>query len=107
MAPGDPRLVDREGKRTVGTTDPKTRTVHLSDELVPPMLDRVMLHEVAHAVAISYGLNEMLRKFLPSEYQIQVEEWVCNMVESYGIEAAKLASESLGRPVCVRGFCDD
>lgn len=105
--PSDPRLVDRLGFKSLGTTDPMTRTIHLSDEMRPPLLDRVVLHEVAHAITISYGLLKPLRETLPEKYWVQVEEWACHLVETYGMEASRLASSTLGRPVCVRGFCDD
>lgn len=107
VPPGDPRLVDRTGTHTVATTDPLTRTVHLSSALVPPLLDRVLLHEVAHAVAMSYGLLETLHGFLPYRYWVPVEEWAAQTVEGYGVESAVLASESIGRPICVRGYCHD
>lgn len=107
VEPGDPRLVDREGRLTVGTADPATRTVHISNALAPPLLDRVMLHEVAHAVAMSYGLLAPLRSMIADGSAIGVEEWAARLVENHGVEAAILASESLGRPICVRGFCVD
>lgn len=107
VAPGDPRLVDREGKRTVGTTSHATKTIHLSSELAPPVLDRVLLHEVAHAVTMSYnhlgGLDGMVR----SGDRIGVEEWAAQLVENHAIEAVAISSEILGRPICVRGLCSD
>lgn len=105
--PSGPSLVDRQGYRTLGTTDPTTRTISISEELRPPLLDRVVLHEVAHAITISYGLLDSLREVLPEQYWIWAEEWACHIVETYGMEASKLASDMLGRPVCVRGFCHD
>lgn len=107
VAPGDPRLIDREGKRTVGTADPETRTVHLSDRLQPPELDSVLLHEVAHAVTMSWGLLPALGETVADGDRIGAEEWAAQLVENHGIEAAAIASEVLGRPVCVRGFCHD
>lgn len=107
VEPSDPRLVDRLGFKSLGTTDPKTRTIHLSEELSPPLLDRVALHEVAHAITISYGLVESMRAHVPSDYWVWLEEWACHIVETYGMEASELASATLGRPVCVRGFCRD
>lgn len=107
VSPSDPRLIDRQGFKALGTTDPTTRTVSVSDELRPPLLDRVVLHEVAHAITLSYGLTDALRAKLPQRYWIWVEEWACHIVETYGMEASTVASFVLGRPVCVRGFCDD
>jgi len=104
---GDPRLVDREGKRTVGTADPFTKTVHISEELYPPMLDKVLLHEVAHAVTISHGDTDTLHSIIPEKYWVPVEEWNASAMENRSIEASVLASEILGRPLCIRGYCND
>lgn len=103
---GDPRLIDREGRRTVGTTDPVSRTIHLSDALAPPALDMVLMHEVAHAITMSHGLLESLGYMVQDGDRIGVEEWAAQLVENHALEASALASESLGRPVCVRGYCD-
>ncbi len=96
---GDPRLIDRTGTATIATTDHATRTICIMDSVRPPLLDRVLLHEMAHAVAMSRGL-------LPAPVdRVGVEEWAAGMVESHGIEMVGLASEVLGRPVCVEGWC--
>lgn len=100
-------MVDREGRRTVGTTDPLTRTICLSESLTPPMLDRVLLHEVSHAVAMSYGYLGELGRMVSIGDRIGVEEWAAQLMENHAIESAVLASESLGRPLCVRGWCSD
>lgn len=106
VQPTDGRLVDRTGKLALGTTDPITRTIWVSEALEPPMLDAVVLHEAAHAVTVSYGLLNALRKALPEKHWTAAEEWACSLVERYGMEVAALASEALGRGVCVRGYCD-
>ena len=105
MAPGDPRLVDRLSHRCFGTTDPATNMIFLSDELMSPMLDKVLLHEVAHAVTMSYGLLDVLHLFVPEESWVAVEEWAANFVEDHSIEAVMMASESIGRPLCINGNC--
>ena len=105
VPPGDPALVDRTGRRAVATTDPAGRVVRISSDVAPPLLDRVLVHEVAHALTVSHGLLDGLRASLPEEYWVPVEEWAVQLVEGHGIEAAELASQSLGRPVCVRGWC--
>lgn len=107
VSPDDPRLVDREGKRTIGTTDSTTRTIHISAQLVPPLLDRVLLHEIAHAIAVSYGRLNELGYMVRHGDIVGTEEWAAQMMENHSVEAVKLATEVLGRPVCVRGFCDD
>lgn len=107
VSPGDPRLIDREGRRAVGTADPLTRTVHISDSLGPPLLDRVVLHEVSHAITMEYGLLSALSDMVRSGDGIGIEEWAAQLVEAHGIEAAEKASEVLGRPVCIGGWCHD
>lgn len=69
------------------------------------MLDKVLLHEVAHAVTMSHGLLDILHDLIPEKYWVDVEEWAVQTIENHGIETSALASESLGRPVCVSGFC--
>lgn len=87
VPPGDPRLIDRTGEERLATTDPDTHTVSLSSLLEPPLLDRVMLHEVAHAVTMSYRLLEPIRTVLPEKYWVLVEEWAVQLVENHAIEA--------------------
>lgn len=107
VIPSDPSLIDRTGTLRIATTDPETKTISISSAVVPPLLDRVLLHEVAHAVTMSYGLLDSLRSVLPPEWWVLVEEWAVQLVELYSMEAVSFASESLGRPICVRGFCND
>lgn len=66
-----------------------------------------MVHEAAHAITMSYGLLDDLHAMIPRKYWIQVEEWAAQLVEEFGMEALALASQSMGRPVCVRGYCHD
>lgn len=105
--PGDPLLVDRTGTPRLATCDPSTHTISVSTEVVPPLLDRVLLHEVAHAITMSYGLLPRVRREVPEDLWVPVEEWAVQLVEGHAMEAVVLASESLGRPLCVRGFCSD
>lgn len=105
VAPDDPRLVDRTGTLRLATTDPTTREVYLSSALRPPMLDRVLLHEVAHAVTVSWGLLTRVRSDTLRGDVTGVEEWAAQLVENHAIEALQAARIALGRPVCVRGTC--
>jgi len=104
---GDPSLIDRTGTERLATTDPKARTIHVSLEVQAPLLDRVILHEVAHAVTISWGLLPRLRQMVTNGATIEVEEWAARLIENHSIEALEAAREVLGRPVCVRGGCVD
>lgn len=102
---GDPSLVDRTNTPRLATTDPSTRTISVLDTVTPPLLDRVMLHEAAHAITVSWGLLGRVRPLVPMESWVPVEEWAAQLVEGHAIEAVAAASRSLGRPVCVNGAC--
>lgn len=100
---GDPRLVDRTGAPRLATTDPVTRTVCLREDVEPPLLDQVALHEAAHVVTV--GMLPQLHAMVPYESRVPVEEWAARAMELHGLEAVDVASRMLGRPVCVRGIC--
>lgn len=104
---GDPRLVDRTGTARLATTDPSDRAVYVNKRLVPPLLDKVMLHEVAHAVTVSWGLLPRLRSDALRGDLTGVEEWSAQLIENHAIEALDATRTALGRPVCVRGLCSD
>ena len=104
---GDPRLVDRTGTERLAVTDPTAMAVYVNGDVVPPLLDRVMLHEVAHAITVSWGLLPRLRSNALRGDLTGVEEWSAQLIENHAMEAVKAASEALGRPICVRGLCDD
>ena len=107
LRPGDPRLIDRTDTPRLAVTDPFGRMVYVREDLRPPLLDRVMLHEVAHAVTVSWGLLPRVREDTLRGDVIGVEEWAAQLVENHAMEAVQAASEALGRPICVRGLCDD
>lgn len=71
----------------------------------PPLLDRVMVHEAAHAATVSHGLLGGIRSQVPQELWVPVEEWAAQLVENHGLEVLAAASSSLGRPVCMSGLC--
>ena len=102
---GDPRLIDRTGSERLATTDPHTRTIAVLDTVQPPLLDRVMLHEVAHAVTMSSDLLPELGRMVKDGDVIGVEEWAARLVEGHAIETIDAASAALGRPICVEGLC--
>ena len=102
---GDWRLIDRTGSERLATTDPATRAVYVNNGVMPPLLDRVVLHEVAHAITLSWSLLGRLRSEVPARSWVPVEEWAAQLVEGHAIEAIAAASRALGRPVCVDGLC--
>lgn len=104
---GDPSLIDRTGGAKLAVTDSLDRTVYVRDDLMPPLLDRVMLHEVAHAITVSWGLLPQVRSGVRRGDMVDVEEWAAQLVENHAMEAVQAARRALGRPVCVRGLCSD
>lgn len=105
VAAGDPRLIDRTGQARLGTTSPQGRTIAILDTLEPPMLDRVVLHEVAHAVTISWGMLPVLHSYAMRGDLTGLEEWAAQLVENHSIEAVEAARIVLGRPICIRELC--
>lgn len=104
---GDPRLIDRTGVARLATTDPRSRTICISEKVGPSLIDRVLLHEVAHAVTVSWGMLPRVRMDVLEGDTIGVEEWAAQLMENHAIEAIDAASTALGRPICVRGLCSD
>lgn len=104
---GDPRLIDRTGGRKLAVTDEETRTISLLETLRPPLLDKVILHEVAHAITVSWNLLPTVRRGTLRGDIIGVEEWSAQLVENHALEAVEAARTALGRPICVRGLCSD
>ena len=104
---GDPSLIDRTGGAKLAVTDSMDRTIYVRDDLLPPLLDRVMLHEVAHAITVSWGLLPQVRSDAIRGDIIGVEEWAAQLVENHAMEAVQAARRALGRPICVRGLCSD
>ena len=104
---GNPSLIDRTDTPKLAVTDSSNRIVYVRDDLMPPLLDRVMLHEVAHAITVSWGLLPDVRSGVLRGDIIDVEEWAAQLVESHAMEAVQATRRALGRPVCVRGLCSD
>lgn len=104
---GDPSLIDRTDTPRIAVTDARDRTVYVRNDLTPPLLDRVMLHEVAHAITVSWGLLPDVRSGVVRGDIIDVEEWAAQLVENHAMEAVQAARRALGRPICVRGLCSD
>lgn len=104
---GDPRLIDRTNTARLAVTDASSRMVYVRSDLTPPLLDRVMLHEVAHAVTVSWGLLPDLVRMVAACDRVGAEEWSAQLVENHAMEAVQAARRALGRPICVRGLCSD
>lgn len=86
VLPGDPYLMGK-----LGVADAANRMIGLSWDLTTPLLDKVLLHEIGHAVTMEYGYK--------------VDEPSAQLIENHAVESVVLASEVLGRPVCINGSC--
>lgn len=89
--PDDPVLVDRTNKLRVATTDPTALIIYLSSQLNGDFLKRVFLHELGHAVMISYNMLEELHRMVKPRYWVEAEEWICNFVADYGSSIFEIA----------------
>ena len=92
----DPMLVDRSGTLTIGTTDPSTLTVYLSDGLYGQMLLRVLLHEIGHCALFSFNLLDDIHLMTYPAYWEEMEEWVCNFIADYGLRIFSSAYSVVG-----------
>lgn len=91
VEPDDPYLIDRGGVPRIAVADPARRMIAISRHVLSPLLDRVLLHEIGHAVTMEHGFR--------------VDEESAQLIEGHSVEAVTLASEVLGRPVCIDGKC--
>lgn len=77
-------LMDRTGMLTVATTDPSTMEIYISDELSGEFKSRVLVHELSHALMLSYYLVDDLHSVVPPERWVDAEEMLCNLIADYG-----------------------
>lgn len=80
----------------LATTDIRLHAIYIYEGLSGSLLRRVVTHEMGHAVMASYGLIEELRRFVKPEYQIEAEEWVCNLIADYGLLILSRSAEVVG-----------
>lgn len=96
VEPTSSALVDRTGRLTVGTTDPKSRLICLSKDLKGDDLARVAVHEIAHATMVSFGLLDDIARWARPETSIEAEEWCCNFMADYGMTVFRTAYALVG-----------
>lgn len=96
VSPHSPYLIDRTDQVRVATTDSRTCTVYLSNDLEGEFLTTVLLHELGHCVIFSYGLLDDIHSVVDPEYWIEAEEWVCNFIADYGRQVFQIAQKTLG-----------
>jgi hypothetical protein len=70
----------------LGVTDRNTHTIYLSNVLRGFMQRKVLIHEVCHAICMSYDV------YLP----IEQEEILCDFVATYGDEVFDIVDMVLG-----------
>lgn len=92
----DSRLIDRTGKITVATTDPKDLKIYLSNELKGDFLITVFIHELSHCALWSFDLLYLIHKMTKPEYWIDMEEFICNFLADYGLTVFKIGYKKLG-----------
>lgn len=90
------RLIDRTGNVRLATTDIRLHQICINENLSGKLLTKVLLHEIGHATMASYGLISDLHKFVKKEYQVEAEEWVCNLIADYGAMIFRSAVKVLG-----------
>lgn len=105
VSPGNPFLIDRTGVPRLATTDPVTRTIRISTAVPPGLLDRVVIHEAAHAAMDGSGVADLLAVVPGGQAGILGEELLAWFMETHGVEVVSSVIASLGRGVCVDGTC--
>lgn len=79
-------LCRSDGSFTVGVTDNTTHCICLSNRLVGGFKRKVLIHELCHAVCMSYNIH------IPLEQ----EEFLCDFVATYGDEVFDMVDMMVG-----------
>lgn len=96
VSPDDSVLIDRTGSLRVATTDPVTNCIYLSNSLGGNFLRHVLIHELAHAFMISYGVLNQLHGMTIPRYWIDVEEWICNLIADDATDIINITKSLIG-----------
>lgn len=94
--PTDPILVDRTNVLTCAVTDPETMTIYLSNKLRGEFLTRVVLHELSHAMMISYGYLEQIHRYCKKRHWVDMEELIANLITNQAKEIFQRAYDIVG-----------
>ena len=94
--PSNPILVDRTNALTVAVTDPDTMTIYLSNGLRGSFLTTVVLHELSHAMMVSYGYLDIIHKYCKKRYWIEMEELIANLIADRAYEIFQRAYDIVG-----------
>lgn len=96
VPPLSPSLVDRTGHRTVATTDTGAHVVNVSNALYGEKLRTVLAHELTHVAMNVYGLEEWIKRNVPRESRIRLEETIANLVADRGCEILNQVHSIIG-----------
>lgn len=94
--PVDPILVDRTNVLTCAVTDPDTMTIYLSNKLRGEFLTKVVLHELSHAMMISYGYLEQIHRYCKKRHWVDMEELIANLIANQAKEIFQRAYDIVG-----------
>lgn len=94
--PNSDILIDRTLSKTVAVTDPDTMTIYLSNKLHGEFLTRVVLHELSHAMMISYGYLEQIHKYCKKRHWVDMEELIANLIAQQAKEIFERAYDIVG-----------
>ena len=85
VEPNNPILRRNNGTWTIGCTDSKARTIYINNRLNNYMNQKVLTHEICHALIFSYGIY----------FDLQTEELICDFIATYGLEIIELVEDIL------------
>ena len=94
--PNSDILIDRTLSKTVAVTDPDTMTIYLSNKLHGEFLTRVVLHELSHAMMISYGYLKQIHRYCKKRYWVDMEELIANLIADRAYEIFQRAYDIVG-----------
>lgn len=92
----NPILVDRTNTLTIAVTDPETMTIYISDNIRGRFLQRVLIHELGHALMYSYNLVSEIHRMCKRKYWITMEEFCANLMADYGNQVYSIAYSVIG-----------
>lgn len=87
VSPYSSYLRRSNGSYTIGMTDGLTNEIFIDDNLDEHMYERVLCHELVHAMSFSYNLY----------LDIDTEEYICSYVEVYGRDTIQLLDYLLSK----------
>lgn len=71
VSPLHTKLYRRNGSRSVGVCDNYTKTIYIRQDLNRRMIQKVLVHELVHAILFSYSIK----------MDLDTEEHLANLIE--------------------------